>query len=196
MARSRPGRARGRGVDLRATGPRLALGPLTEPDLPAVEPWYNEAALRCAQVDLQLADLHRQLTQADHDERRHLLAITLHGISEPIGLLCFRADYPEPGALTIDLVVLESSHRGRGLGGEAVLTLEKEALRRRLGRRFLAPVAASQGRALYFWLRLGYRPLLRSEAAFSSVPSGIVWMARDARESAAGGAGREESGSM
>lgn len=189
MARSRPARAREKDADLRVTGPRLTLRPLTESDLPAVEPWYNEAALRYAPGDLELADLRRQLTDSHRDERRHLLAITVRDISVPIGLLCFRADHPQGATLTIDLVVLESSHRGRGLGGEAVLTLEEEAARRGIGRRFLTPVAASQGRALYFWLRLGYRPLLQSEARLSALPSRMVWMARDAREDVARGKG-------
>jgi len=186
MPRPRRARARGRSTDFHATGPRLALRPLTQSDLPAVEPWYGETVLRFVPGDLQLADLRRQLTDTLRDEHRHLLAITIHDISVPVGLLCFRTDYPRPGTFTIDLLLLESPHRGRGLGGEAVIVLEKEVVGRGMGQRFLAPVAASQGRALYFWLRLGYRPLLQAETRSTATLSPIVWMARDAGEHAEG----------
>jgi GNAT superfamily N-acetyltransferase len=147
------------GVELRAAGHRIALRPLTKADVPLVAPWFTEA-------------------KAALSDRRDLLAITEGKGGDPIGVLRARRDQPYEGALTIDSVVLEGSHRGRGLGREAIVALEAEAARRGIAQRFLAVVDASQGRALYFWLRLGYRPLLASEVRWLSRP-GVVWMVRE-----------------
>lgn len=64
--------------------------------------------------------------------------------------------------------------RAMGYGGAAVPLVERAAKRRGLvDARVLAP--ASNGVALYFWLRLGYRPL--ADAAWPKPCEG-TWMAR------------------
>jgi len=85
----------------------------------------------------------------------------------------------------VPFISIEPSRRFRGLGGEAGLALERH-LRRRLGvERVLAPVPDGRGLAVYFWLRLGYRPLTASEAPWPLVGLGPeagsgIWMAREA----------------
>jgi hypothetical protein len=67
------------------------------------------------------------------------------------------------------------------LGGEAGLALERH-LRHKLGvERVYAPVPDGRGLAVYFWLRLGFRPLTRSEAPWPLVGLGDesgrgIWM--------------------
>ncbi|HKZ51107.1 MAG TPA: GNAT family N-acetyltransferase, partial [Dehalococcoidia bacterium] len=74
----------------------------------------------------------------------------------PLGFLGYELT---GGWLTFRFLVLAPEEQGRGLGSEAVLLLEAEARRRGLARRFRAQAAPDNGLVLYFWLRLGYRPL-------------------------------------
>jgi RimJ/RimL family protein N-acetyltransferase len=159
----------------------VALRPLSEADLPLVETWYGRATaavggLRTGQVE---ADLRRHLEGARAQPDRALLAITLAEGEEVAGLLDRRAPYPVAGWLTVGFLALAEPYRGRGLGSEAVLALEEDARRRGLARHFAAGVVADAGRALYFWLRLGYRPLLQAHLPWPSPREGVVWMVRE-----------------
>jgi hypothetical protein len=86
----------------------------------------------------------------------------------------------------IPFLGIEPARRFRGLGGEAGLALERH-LRLRSGvRRVLAPVPDGRGLAVYFWLRLGFRPLTTSEAPWPLVglsPTKVagIWMASEER---------------
>jgi hypothetical protein len=81
----------------------------------------------------------------------------------------------------VPFISIEPSRRFRGLGGEAGLELERH-LRHKLGvERVYAPVPDGRGLAVYFWLRLGFRPLTRSEAPWPLVGLGDesgrgIWM--------------------
>ncbi len=69
----------------------------------------------------------------------------------PIGLLSYT-----PGAhrVTIHELATAPEHRDRGFGAEAVYALEAESGATEM--RALVPV--TNGLAVYFWLRIGYRP--------------------------------------
>ena len=104
-------------------------------------PWYD-----CAEV-------------VRPEATARILVITRAAEDEPIGLLRYRAGEPAEGCVTLGRVVLAAEARRRGLGADAVQLFE-EAVARRYGvRHFRAGVDAGNGLALYFWLRLGYRPL-------------------------------------
>jgi len=167
----------------------VALRPLSEADLSLVGPWYGRTAaavagLRTGQVE---ADLRRHFDEARSQPDRELSAIVLtlrqaQGAAtggEVVGLLDRRGPYPAAGWLTVGFLALAEPYRGRGLGSEAVLALEEEACRLGLAHRFAAGVGADAGRALYFWLRLGYRPLLQADLPWPSPREGVVWMVRE-----------------
>ena len=165
----------------RTTERRVALRPLSEADLPLVETWYGRAAaavagLRTGPVEV---DLRRHLEEARAQPGRELSAIVLPTSREVVGLLDQRAPYPAAGWLTVGFLALAEPCRGRGLGSEAVLALEEEASGLGLARRFAAGVGADAGRVLYFWLRLGYRPLLQAHLPWPSPRKGVVWMVRE-----------------
>jgi len=127
--------------DLRIDGTRVRLRPARDDDIPAIAPWCDGA------------DVVRPEAAARE------LVITRAGADEPIGLLRYRAGEPAEGWVTIGCVVLAEEERRRGLGADAVQLFE-EAVARRYGvRHFRAGVDAGNGLSLYFWLRLGYRPL-------------------------------------
>ena len=122
------------------------------------------------------------------DDLRHAL-LTHEGVlisdaeSSPLGIAVVQVD-AVAGAICIPFVGIDPTRRFRGLGGEAGLAIERH-LRAHLGAaRFLAPIPDGRGLAVYFWLRLGYRPLLGSESPgalvglTSEAPAGI-WMVRD-----------------
>lgn len=105
---------------------------------------------------------------------------------EAVGLVVVLAHEPERGAACLPFAGIDPAERFRGLGGEAVLALERRIEERWGTRRFLAPVPEGRGLAVYFWLRLGYRPLTRKDAPWAPVglngkPAPGLWMARDAQ---------------
>jgi hypothetical protein len=102
----------------------------------------------------------------------------------PVGLAVVLPDTPAKGAASVPFLGIEPGRRFRGLGGEAGLAIERHLRARLQVERFYAPVPDGRGLAVYFWLRLGYRPLLTSEQALP--PAGLtaeplrgIWMLRD-----------------
>jgi len=92
-----------------------------------------------------------QVLESDSGERR---AIT-DGSGEEIGFVEYGVS---EGWLEVRWVELTVEHRRGGLGVEAVRLLEVDAERRWGVRGVRAKVPVENGLALYFWLRLGYRP--------------------------------------
>lgn len=95
---------------------------------------------------------------------------------EPVGVITYRNGSPSPEDAIIEFVGVEPSfaRRGHGQTGAAVLADE---LRTAGVRKVFAPAAEKHGIGLYFWIRLGYRPLLRDE--WPCARQGIAWLARD-----------------
>jgi RimJ/RimL family protein N-acetyltransferase len=123
----------------RIEGARVRLRPPREADAPLIEPLRAEAGRPGGEGDT--------------------LVITRTGEDLPIGVLEYRIDDPADGSATIAWIALAEEVRRWGLGVDAVLLFEEDAVRRRGVRQFRAYVDARHGLALYFWLRLGYHPL-------------------------------------
>ena len=92
-------------------------------------------------------------------------------------------DVPAAGSATIPFLAVDPARRFRGLGGEAGLALAAH-LRSSGVSRVYAPVPDGRGLALYFWLRLGFRPLLQGESpgpllGLKAEPVRGVWMLQD-----------------
>ena len=125
-------------------GNRVSLRAIGEGDWAEIEEWYGEAAA------------------AAYEERtlEELRAGSLFTIgrpdAEPIGLLEYRR---EDDWLAIAFIALAKAFRGWGYGSEAVRLLEDWAAGEGMAERFRAEVDARNGLGLYFWLRLGYRPV-------------------------------------
>ncbi len=83
------------------------------------------------------------------------------------------------------LLALEPQSRRRGGGVDAAILAERE-MTAAGARRVLAPVPESHGIAVYFWLRLGYRMLFRSQWPPCMGGGRIAWLGRELRPTGGG----------
>ena len=136
------------------------LSPPLERDIEAIARWYDKATM--------LAGSPTPLNELlDSTGRRRTLVLTDGTNREPVGLILVALDDPEPGWATVNqLAIARQEERDMAALGIALLEtgLGQEATRIR------AAVPADVGLALYFWLRLGYRPI---------AAGGRLWMMRD-----------------
>ncbi len=84
---------------------------------------------------------------------------------------------PEVDAARVDFLAVAPGERRLGIGGRTALTLERRL--RDKAQRLYALVPSSIGLALYFWLRLGYRPLTTEQRPEPPPSPPAVWMVRD-----------------
>ena len=147
---------------------RIAIRPVTISDAPLVEPWLGEAeaAVR-GQRSMALSSLDQFLGKLDPWQQAFLLTLS-DGVPVGIAVVSDRAQ-PAP---RIDFLAVAAGYRNVGLGSEAVLAIEA-----RFGTPMFAGVPLTNGLAIYFWLRAGYRPWYpRGSAGF---PSDRLWMVRE-----------------
>ncbi len=110
------------------------------------------------------------------------------GGREAVGAVAARLE--ADGALRWTWVGVAAPVRGWGLGGAAVTALERTA--HRLGATSArARTPEANGIALYFWLRLGYRPL--AAGPWPAECAG-TWMVRETLRGGAGAGARGEGG--
>lgn len=102
-------------------------------------------------------------------------AIVRREDGRPVGALAYRL---ANGWLVVEAVALEAGERGRGYGSEAVRLIEEDAGKRG-AKRFGFAVPQEDGLALYFALRLGYRPAAAGERLWHGASgSGIIAVVR------------------
>jgi GNAT superfamily N-acetyltransferase len=147
---------------------RLRLRAIAAPDLAAA---WLAAALA---PDWQIADVEPRLDSAVAAE---------DGGGGFVGLAVALPGRPRPDAATFALVTVDPARRYAGLGAELVMAVETLLRERCQVVESLVPVPAGRGLAVYFWLRLGYRPLTMSEApgpvsGLTDAPYDGIWMSR------------------
>jgi ribosomal protein S18 acetylase RimI-like enzyme len=147
----------------------VALRALRNSEVGVLEDWVPPLAASLGVARWSEADA---LTSAVSD-RAALLYVDAAGEA----FLSYIARTQPTRFVQIDFIAVPPAKRRLGLGGRAALALEKR-LAREHGRVLLS-VPASAGLALYFWLRLGYRPLLRSQ--WPTAVSNTIWMERELR---------------
>ncbi len=92
-----------------------------------------------------------------------------------VGLLAYLLHQPRRDAAIIELVATPAANARRGSGAAAVALAEGEL--EAVGvHDIYAPAPAAHGIAMYFWIRLGYRPLLRPE--WPCDREGVAWLRR------------------
>lgn len=91
--------------------------------------------------------------------------------------IAFQTAAPERDAAQVDFLAVAPEQRRLGIGGSMVLGVERRLKRK--AQRLYALVPASIGLALYFWLRLGYRPLAKKKSPAMAKSNDSVWMVRE-----------------
>jgi len=143
-----------------AAGLTAILSPPLERDIEAIARWYAKAIV-LAGWPVPLRDL------LGSTDRRRTLVLT-DGVNQaPIGLMAVAVGDPNPGWATVNLLAI-ARQEGRDIAALGVALLEAHLQRE--ASRIRAAVPLDVGLALYFWLRLGYRPVVSAER---------LWMIRD-----------------
>jgi hypothetical protein len=155
---------------------RVSLSQLSSDALKAMAPWLASALA----PEWQIEDLIRALDSA-------FGVLISDAAGAPIGCAVVVLHSPEEGSASVPFLAIEPSGRFRGLGGEAALGLERHLRRRFRIRRFYAPVPDGRGLALYFWLRIGLRPLTASQSpgpvvGLTGEPIAGIWMMSEETE--------------
>ncbi len=153
--------------------PRLLLARLQPDDVQAMQ-WLDEAlAPRWTPEDLERVA----------GEGRGVAIRARDGASVGVAIV---SDGPTRASAFVPFIAVEPGQRFQGLGGEAALAIEGRLRSDSLVGTLYAPVPEERGLAVYFWLRLGFRPLVQSR--WPGPPLGLrgedvpgIWLARDQR---------------
>lgn len=153
----------------------LALRPIAAVDAGWLDAWLAPVAASVGYSELD----------GEHPGERLLDALRVeHGLQgrivvrdgDAVGLIVYRLDTPRDGAATVKIVATRPEYARRGSGLATVAAVE-DGLRQQGVRVVYAPAPAVHGIATYFWIRLGYRPLLRAE--WPCERAGVGWLARE-----------------
>ena len=153
---------------------RLQFSRLTAADSDAMSKWLSPELA----PDWRFEDFSSQI------DANNAVLISENESGDRLGVATVSLDEPLDGSASLTFISIDPQHRFRGLGGEAGLSLENH-IRRRLGiDRVFVPVPDGRGLAVYFWLRLGFHPVLKSTAPWplaglSADPRPGIWLLRD-----------------
>lgn len=137
--------------------PGVTLAKLDAASAERLAAWVPEVARAVGFPALAQADALLRLPRL---RQRVVWSIAVGGVDEPAGLVV--ATPVSDGAARILLLTLRPELCRRGLGHLAALRAE-EWFAARGARWLLAAVSPRHGLSVYFWLRLGYRPLPSGE---------------------------------
>jgi GNAT superfamily N-acetyltransferase len=146
----------------------VELRPIRRRDLDSLSTWLPDAARAIGCEHLAEPDALRDTTGV-------LVAVE----GELGGVLLFETGAPRPDAANVRALLVAPERRRLGIGGRAALALELRLPKKT--KRIYVAVPSELGLALYFWLRLGYRPL--TQAKWPAPPEGspATWMVRELR---------------
>jgi GNAT superfamily N-acetyltransferase len=155
---------------------RVSLAPLDGCDPPADIPWLPEAwcAIDGRKPDADAPSTFAELLEAA--ERRWSNAHTdrIDVVSRGFGgFMVWEAKGRE---IVIRGLAMRRDWRDLGYGGEAVEWLEASWP----NRRFIAAIPRFNGLAVYFWLRVGFRPVREDEDRERTHDPDSLWMLRSA----------------
>jgi len=156
----------------RIAGVTVALRPLAADDAAWCDTWLPSLA-----KSVGCSAGHSAAELLDWARRRTGGRVATIGIDGALaGVAAWHPIDGDARAWIIELVALPAGASRHGTGMKAALAIEQE-LRARRASRLYAPVPGRHGIAVYFWIRLGYHPLLRP--AWPEQRHGFGWMSRD-----------------
>jgi GNAT superfamily N-acetyltransferase len=153
----------------------VTLRPVRDIDAAWLDGWLAPVAAAVG-YDVLDADRPGASLLARLETERALRARIIVRAEGDAGLIVWREYEPERGAATIELVATPPEQSRRGAGMAAATAVEAE-LREAGVRAVYAPAPAVHGIDVYFWIRLGYRPLRRGD--WPCERTGVAWLRRD-----------------
>ncbi|MEX2246481.1 MAG: hypothetical protein WEC75_07320 [Dehalococcoidia bacterium] len=153
----------------------LSLRPLRRDDASWLQGWLPAVARSVGHDDLAHEGGVGGLLDRLGQERSLRARIVALG-GEEVGIVVYRAGFPRRGASLFEMVAVAPEHarRGAGLGAAGLVEQELQVEGMRM---VYAPAPAIHGIDVYFWIRLGYRPLLRD--AWPCALPGVAWLVRE-----------------
>ncbi len=152
----------------------VALRPLEGGDIAWIDGWLGAVAssVGCGPTDASPGEwLCGRLAR-----ERQLRVDIIERDGRAAGAAVYRTRAPRRNAAIIELVATPPAEARRGTGMAAAALIE-QLLRASGVRVVYAPAPAVHGIDVYFWIRLGYRPLPRD--AWPCALGGVAWMRRD-----------------
>jgi hypothetical protein len=168
----------------------VSLRPLVADDAAWLDGWLAEVAAVVGYDRVDPAAAGASLLRRCEENASVLARIVVRGDDEHVGLIVVSAGRPSRGHAVIELVATPQSLARHGLGQRGAALVEDE-LRSGGVLRVYAPAPAVHGIAMYFWIRLGYRPLLREQ--WPCDRPGVAWLARDISSGARSPAARGQT---
>ena len=153
----------------------LTLRPVVEADVAWLDGWLTSVAASVAYGGVNGAGPGLSLIERMRVERSLRARIIVRD-GDDTGLAVYRVDAPRRRSAIIEIIATppERARCGSGMGAAAAVEDELRAAGVRVA---YAPAPAVHGIATYFWIRVGYRPLLR--AAWPCERAGVAWLARE-----------------
>ncbi len=152
----------------------VALRALERDDVAWVDTWLGPVAASAGYGEIDAAAPGTWLDARSRKDRGlHPRVIERDG--ERAGVLVYRVHAPRRGAAIIEIVATPPNMARRGAGMAAAALVEAE-LRAAGVRAVYAPAPAVHGIDVYFWIRLGYRPLQSAE--WPCTREGVAWLRR------------------
>jgi ribosomal protein S18 acetylase RimI-like enzyme len=100
-------------------------------------------------------DVHHEIEAGLADARRTIAFVCSADSDVPLAYLDYKRDYPQPGQVTINLLLVPEQRQSSGLGSRIVQLLEQQLLSSGCSE-VLASVYGQNPRAVEFWRRLGF----------------------------------------
>lgn len=152
----------------------VELRPFVTDDAAWLDGWLATAAA-VAGHDLAATDEAGAYLASRLRRERALRARIFERDGESVGVVIYRQAFPRRGAALFELVAMPAALARRGAAMRAVALAEREIAAQGISSAY-APAPELHGIAMYFWIRLGYRPLL--QAGWPCRREGVAWLMR------------------
>ncbi|MBI5285194.1 MAG: GNAT family N-acetyltransferase [Chloroflexi bacterium] len=152
----------------------VALREIADADAAWLDTWLGDVAASVGYDAIDVANAAGCLVDRLRGEAS-LRARIIERDGTAAGVIAYRLRAPSRDASMIELVATPPAEARRGSGMAAAALVERDM--REAGANIVyAPAPDRHGIAVYFWIRLGYRPLPSAE--WPCVRDGVAWMAR------------------
>ena len=153
----------------------VQLRPVGDGDAAWLDGWLAPVAASVAYDEIDRERPGASLVERLRRERG-LRAQVIVRDGDDAGVVVYRVGAPKREAAIVEIVATPVSLARRGSGMSAGALVE-DAVRAEGVRTVYVPAPAVRGIEMYFWIRLGFRPLVRGD--WPCVRAGVGWLVRE-----------------